>query len=59
MKRLSFITQLKIQFKLLFISCRKALEKLPDLKVRNIFYEKSTQKICTKNLSIPLFSLGK
>ena len=40
MKRLSFITQFKIQFLLLFTSCRKVLGKLPNLKVRNIFMEK-------------------
>ena len=33
MKRLSFITQFKNQFLLLFTGCRKVLGKMPDLSV--------------------------
>ena len=31
MKRLSFITQFKIEFLLLFTGCRKVLGKMPEL----------------------------
>ena len=56
MNILSFITQFQIQFLLLFTGCRKALEKLIDLKVRNIFIEKGYRKYALK--TSPYFNFG-
>ena len=57
MKRLSFITQFKIEFLLLFTSFRKVLGKLPDLKVRNILMEKGYRKYAPKTCRYPFLVL--
>ena len=47
-KRLSFITQFKIEFLLPFTSCRKVLGKMPDLFKANKENKRSIMEICSK-----------
>ena len=45
MKRLSFITQFKIEFLLTFTCCRKVYEKMPYIPVSRASFSKNIQSL--------------